>query len=214
MKRFLYVFVCIMLLVSIGGCGKKNLPYEYDNSRAVSTFDVLKVEDIPDMNMIDGSLSIAQTMDNMKDEGIAQVLRYNKDQFYSITPLSDGRYLIVLFHCSDNPNNAVTFVQDYYIAAKLTDRASFEEAVKVGTKLEDVIASDTNTVVKEYEDYFDGPQCSSFHRFSDKSYVGIKYVIDEKTQVKTVGEIVELDAADSVITYLLPKDFELLTGGK
>ena len=212
MKRFLYVFICIMLIASISSCGKKKLPYEYDNNREVSTFDVLEVEDIPDMNMIDGSLSIARTMDKMKDEGIAQVLRYNKDQFYSMTPLSDGRYLIVLFHWSDNPDNVSTFVQDYYIAAKLTDRASFEEAVKVGLKLEDVIASDPNTVVEEYVDYFDGPQCSSFHRFSDKSYIGIKYVIDEKTQVKTVSEIVELDATDSVITYLLPKDFALLTG--
>ena len=51
----------------------------------------------------------------------------------------------------------------------------------------------------------------SRHRFSDKSMVYVYYTIDKETQQPIVESFRDADTQDSVLTYLIPKDLELLT---
>lgn len=67
-------------------------------------------------------------------------------------------------------------------------------------------------MVEEYRASNGKNKCYSYHRFDDRSVLWIEYEVDIVEDKKKVKNITELDPEDSVITYLLPQDLELITG--
>ena len=102
MKKIVCVILSAVLLFILSGCAKETLPYKYDNQKEISAFEVVDIKDVPDkcLKRGIGSSSLLITLESLQEQGIVQSLRYNKEHYYSITPLSDGSYLLLLFEVS------------------------------------------------------------------------------------------------------------------
>ena len=186
----------------------ENLPYPYDNFKLVST---LEKKDVDEELMISlRTISSRCYMDGLLSRGFAGVIRYHNGGYYSITPLTDGRYLLVVISVDEGGN---TWVSDYYYVSELCDRKTFDETVKIGMPMEEVLALDPNVdswerTVDKVTDYY------SKHRFNDRSAVSVHYVVDEETYQPVVADITELTNSkmvDNVLEYLLPWDLALIT---
>ena len=72
---------------------------KYDNEKDIRAFEIVEKEDVPEglLKSGIGSSSLVITLEALQEQGIVQALRYNKEHYYSITPLSDGSYLLLLF---------------------------------------------------------------------------------------------------------------------
>lgn len=153
-------------------------------------------------------------MDGLLSRGFAGVVRYHNGGYYSITPLTDGRYLLVYIYVDEG---GMTLVDDYYYVSKLCDRKTFDETVKIGMPMEEVLALDPN--VDSWERTVDNvTEYYSKHRFNDRSTVVVDYVIDEKTNQAVVAAVrdttdakIGITKLGNVLEYLLPWDLDLIT---
>ena len=102
MKKFLPFILYVVLLFLITGCAQEALLYKYDNEKDIRAFEIVEKEDVPEGLLKPGieSSSLVIMLEALQEQGIVQALRYNKEHYYSITPLSDGSYLLLLFEMS------------------------------------------------------------------------------------------------------------------
>lgn len=194
---------------------KMNEPiYPYNNFKKISTLEKKEYDSI--LSVVKGVAGSSHTYstEEMKQKGIVECMRYNDGHYYSITPLSDGRYLLVLFRIWKDvyPETENTFmiVTDYYFASKLCERKKFDEEIKIGKPMEEVLVLDPNAeswerTVNSVTDYY------SCHRFDDGSMVYVYYTMDKEMQKPIVESFRDGDTQNSVLSYILDRDLELLT---
>ncbi len=206
MKKVLVALLCMIVVFLVVGCGKEDVAFKYDNKTKADLLEKIELSDIPERLYYpwptQGSYSSYCTLELLLSKGIVTTLRYNQGHYYSITPLSDKKYLMVLYdEMSYLDDKKMLYVVDSYIAESLVERATFEETVQIGTKMEEVRLADENGVFTDH---------SSYHRFRDKSMLAIEYTMDEDTLSKEVQVIIECDLDKSVLTYMLPDDFTVI----
>lgn len=206
MKRI--TILCIILVLLVVGCGKEEVTFKYDNKKKVDLLKEIELSEVSERLyqpwQVQGFFSLYWTRELLLNSGIGTTLRYNQGRYYSIDPLSDKRYLMILYdEMSHRPldDKKTLYMVDSYIVSTLVDRATFEEAVQIGTKMEEVRLADENGVFGD---------CLSYHRFRDKSMLAIHYTINEDTLSKEVDQIMECEVDKSVLTYMLPDDFAVL----
>ena len=142
--------------------------------------------------------SITYRMDTLKSEGVVQIVRFNQDRYYSVTPMVNGEYLFLLY---SNGEMEDPYVVDGYLVSSFPDKDDFKN-ISVGMSRDDIVA-------KAPSAYVSG-NSRSFHRFSDKSILCIEYEATESNRY-VVSAYDYLKKKDSVVYYLLPQDFDLIT---
>lgn len=137
-------------------------------------------------------------LSSLKKAGLAGAVRYNRERYYTVDKLSDGRYMFLLLSLNGNdlPTEDNLMVEDGCIVSDLMPREVFK-TVQIGMRKEEILALDKNAEV--------GENCSS-HRFSDGSVVAIRYETMDNQEV--VVEMTETDNTDSVFSCLLAKDLK------
>ena len=92
------ILIIISALVVVFCVFKMNEPiYPYNNLKKVSTLEQKDYNSI--LSVIEGvaGSSHPYSPEEMKEKGIVECMRYNDGHYYSITPLSDGKYLLCFF---------------------------------------------------------------------------------------------------------------------
>ncbi len=200
MKKNQKLIICLMLLflsVSITGCEKDiEQPYDYDNQTDIATLTEHKLSDeiewlkIP--YQIRQGFSYARDIEELTSDGLAQIVRFNKDRYYSVTRVENGKYLFLLY----TKNIQEYLVADGFLVSTFADKAFFDNITK-GMRQDEIIENDPSAYVSE--DY-------SSHRFKDGSILEIRYVLEDGIYI--VSEFQYLENQLSVLDYLLPKDLE------
>ena len=190
--------ICLLVLaVVFSACNKQN--NEYNNNIELSNIITVNINNKKVQSMLNTinkpyevSFSRVAYLSSLKEIGLGTIIRYNKNHFYSVDKLSDGKYVFLLLSPIDNDY----VVNDGIIVSKLIERASFVD-VKKGTKKSTIIGLDNNSV--------DFGQ-TSYHRFSDDSMIKIEYINNGSEYI--ANSIIELDNNMSVVHYLLIKDLQ------
>lgn len=216
----LVIFLLLLFLpVGISGCGKDPQPPDdknpnitksaessaeeetripFDNQTDVSTLIEQELSSqIKSLNIpyrIRQELSVIWDMEELKSEGTAQIVRLNKDKYYSITRVENGQYLFLLY----TKNNKQYVVVDGFLASKLADKAFFENIAK-GMKQDDIVKNDPSPYVDKDR---------SIHRFKDNSILEIIYTLENGEYI--VSEFQFLENQLSVLDYLLTEDLETI----
>lgn len=195
-KCYLLLLLMILALGSVG-CNKEEPRFPYDNETDVSE---LPERDSPKHilslnlpNYVRMTLSVVHDINALKADGSVGIVRYNKNKYYSITPIKSGRYLLILYGENGDTLNHI----DGFLVSTLANKDDFKD-VSVGMDKEEIIKKDPSACVLDY---------SSYHRFSDKSILYIKYEKNAENQY-VVSDYYYLIDPVSVLDYLLPMDFE------
>lgn len=204
-KLFKTIFLLPFLFLIIGmiGCGKEtNLQYDnktnlqYDNKTDIAALKEQELSpEIERLNRpyeIRAALSVVYDMETLKSDGIAEIVRFNQDKFYSVTHVEDGKYLFLLYE----EQNEDYYVIDGFLVSTLADKTFFENISK-GMKREEILKNDPSSCIFE--------NCS-YHRFSDKSMLKIEYTLEDDQYI--VSEFQFIKNPVSVLDYLLPEDFD------
>lgn len=201
-KTFLCIsFMIIMLLLGMVGCSKPQAgPLPYDNSADVLKTAVQKYnDDIEQLNLpyrVRMTMSVVYDMETLQSKGIVQTVRYNKGRYYSITPVQDNRYLLLLY--SEDKGNPI-YVVDGFLVSTLSDKHIAKD-FKIGMNRDEVVQRDPSASL--FENF-------SYHRFSNNAMIRIEYEIKNTNQY-VVSEIEKLNHSDSVLNYLLDQDLKLI----
>lgn len=177
----------------------------YDNSIVAQNSKQFSVDSI-DKNLFYpfstwGAMSISIDYDTLREKYEFDVIRYSNGKYYTLMRLSDGSTFFMLFYeTSLNAEGSNLILIDGFRVEKLLNKEAFE-SIGIGSSRDSVIQLDP---LSFSEDLY------SIHRFSDKSVIMIKYQIDLDDNA-IVSEIIELDTENSVLSYLLPQDYELIT---
>ena len=157
MRRFLFYVWC-MVLFTISGCAKDTLSYKYDNQKEISAFEVVDIKEVPDelVNHEMGWSSLLITLESLQEQGIVQSLRYNKEHYYSITPLSDGSYLLLLFEVSafeaNGEEKEILYVVDNCLILAAADGGDADVELQDKMVTKDIftylLASDSAVIIK------------------------------------------------------------------
>lgn len=131
----------------------------------------------------------------LKSKGIAQIIRYHQDRYYSVTHIEGGRYLFLLYDGTEVGSDQ--FI-DGFLFFGFADKSFFENISK-GMKQQEILGHDPSACL-----IWDGER--SYHRFSDKSILEITYTQEKGQYVVSGFEFLEDQI--SVLDYLLPKDLE------
>ncbi len=195
-KKLILILSLPYLLIGLMGC-RKETKLQYDNKSDITTLKEQELStDIEELNLpyeVRTALSVVYKINTLKSDGIVDLVRYNKDKFYSVTLVEDNKYLFLLYE----ENNEEYHVVDGFLTSTLVDKKIFEN-ISVGMRLEDIIEKDPSSCV--FENY-------SYHRFSDKSMLRIEYVLEDNHDI--VSEFYFLENPEgSVLDYLLPEDLE------
>lgn len=207
MKKFIsIIFICSIIINILSGCDsdkEKTIGISYNNIISIEnsqTIDVNKVDKqlyVP--FVIRESMSFTPEFENIKNDNIFYVVRSAKDKIYTISKLSDGTYLFLLFGEIDSGSEKKQILLDGFKADSLIDEESFS-MVKIGISKTKVLELDANA----YDD-----EVNTIHRLSDLTVKLVKYKENSNNEL-IVSEIIELDTENSVISYLLPQDRALL----
>ena len=209
-RKSFIVGLCIMILSCIFfitvGCSSVEKGITYDNRtniRDVKKVELTeKIEQLSVPSEIGSFMSVCYRIEDLKSEGIVDIVRFNKSRFYSVTPVEDGRYLFLLY--TDDDSHCVV---DGYLASGFADKKYFKD-IKIGTDRDKILKKDKNAYVSDN---------SSYHRFSDGTIMVISYSKKEDGRY-TVSDYYSYSAdeskddlyRESVVNYLLPEDLELL----
>lgn len=199
--KIISLILTVFTFFTLTSCSK-NVELEYDNKTDIttlkeneSTIDVMLSSNIP--YDVLSMFSTAFYLDDLKKEGIVDVLRYNKGKYYSVTKIKDKGYLFLLYE----KNNHGYLVVDSLLVSKLLDKKVLSN-VKEGTLRTEVEALDQTA-------YFMDNSYSA-HRLSDKSKIDMTYRLVNDQYV--VSEIEKEENNDkSVLYYLLEKDFKVIS---
>lgn len=199
--KIISLILTVFTFFTLTSCNK-TIELEYDNKTDIttlkeneSTIDAMLSSNIP--YDVLGMFSTAFYLDDLKEEGIVDVLRYNKGKYYSVTKIKDRSYLFLLY---DKNNNGYRVV-DSLLVSTLLDKKVLSN-VKEGTLLTEVEALDETAYLME--------KSYSTHRLSDKSKMYITYRLENHEYV--VSEIEKENNNDkSVLYYLLEKDFKVIS---
>lgn len=195
-KTYLLLFLIVLVFGSVG-CSKEQPKLQYDNKSDVSAVQkhdlTVEIERLNRPNDFQMSLSIVHDINALKSAGVVKIIRYNKNRYYSITPIKDDKYLLLLY----GENDDILYAIDGFLVSTLANRTAFED-ISVGMDREEIIKKDPSSCV--FDHY-------SYHRFSDKSILCIKYETNTENQY-LVSEYYYLENPVSVLDYLLPKDLE------
>lgn len=191
------------LTIGLSGCGpqkeaekisQQKGTLEYDNSVDISTLKEHKFSDeinrLNCPNEIRKGMSVVDDIDSLKENGIAESIKFNNGKYYSVTNVNGDKYLFLLYDENAGDYN----VADGCLVSKLADKALFKK-VKVGMNREDIIKKDSSAFI--FSDY-------SYHRLNDKSILKIRYTKNETQYI--VSEIFYLDQPISVLDYLTEED--------
>lgn len=205
-KKEILLSMMVTLLVSTAGCSASEKNIVYDNNKDVTDISKLElteqIENLAVPNEVHAGMSVCHSVDDLKYENIVKIVRFNKGRYYSVTPIENGQYLFLLY--TDNNDHCVI---DGYLASGFSDKNAFQD-IEIGTNIEEILLKDANSCVLDNH---------SYHRFSDKSILVIEYSKndDGKHLVSDYfyyypGNYKDDQYRESVVDYLLPKDFELL----
>ena len=194
-QKLIILFLLLFLPVSITGCAK-DIKQPYDNQTDIATLTEHKLSDkIKSLNIpyqIRQGLSVIWDIEELKSDGLAQIVRFNKGRYYSITRVENGEYLFLLYI----KNNEQYVVVDGFLVSTLADKAFFEKITK-GMSKDEIVKNDPSSYVDK--------NCS-IHRFKDNSILEIKYTLEDDEYI--VSEFQFLENQLSVLEYLLPEDLE------
>lgn len=199
-KKWVFFGVAIVLLMAMVGCNLPKKVFDYDNKSNITDVkeqDVTeKIKQLAYPNEVQMARSICYDMNSLKAEGIVQIVRFNKNRYYSITPIKGNKYLFLLYSETAEPY----YVVDGYLTSGFANKDNFKD-IQVGISREEIISKDSNVCV--CDNY-------SYHRFADGSILTIKYDVDT-TNKYVVSDYYYSDQPESVVNYLLPQDYELLS---
>ena len=200
------VLLAIFLFFITVGCSSVEKGITYDNRtniRDVKKVELTeKIEQLSVPSEIGSFMSVCYRIEDLKSEGIVDIVRFNKGRFYSVTPVEDDRYLFLLY--TDDDSHCVV---DGYLASGFADKEYFKD-IKIGTERDKILKKDKNAYVSDNR---------SYHRFSDGTIMVISYSKKEDGRY-TVSDYYSYSAdeskddlyRESVVNYLLPEDLELL----
>ena len=157
--------------------------------------------------------AVRPTYNEIRDAGAISVLRYNEGRYYSVSRISDGSYLFVLYQRipSDTKPEEVAdllVLEDGFRVKKLLPRSA-ERFIKICfTPKDSVPLWDPNGYYIEGEDE---PTPISYHRFSDRSTMIFFCDVNEKDEWVVTFAGTMPDSTNSVLTYLLDADLELVS---
>ena len=208
MKINTKIFYCLwagsaLLLLVLAGCHSYTPPDgSYDNRADVADMEkqelTHQIQNLALPQEEQMTRSITYRMETLKSEGIVQLVRFNKGRYYSVTPMDNGGYLFLLY--SDR-EMADPYVVDGYLVSSFPDKDDFQN-ISVGMNRDEIVAKDPSAYVSGNN--------RSFHRFSDRSILSIEYEATEDNRY-VVSAYGYLQENDSVVYYLLPQDFDLIT---
>lgn len=194
-QTFIVFFLFLFLSVNITGCNKE-IKQPYDNQTDIATLTEHKLSaGIKSLNVpyqIRQGMSVVWDIEKLKSDGLAQIIRFNKDKYYSVTRVKNGKYLFLLYE----KNMEQYIVVDGFLVSTFADKAFFETITK-RMRQDDIVENDPSAYVDED---------LSIHRFKDNSILEIKYVLDDGVYI--VSEFQYLENQLSVLDYLLPDDLE------
>lgn len=205
-KKEILLFMSIIFLLATAGCSSSKKTIAYDNESDITDIKALalteQIETLALPSEIRAGMSVCYSVDDLKSENIVEIVRFNNGRYYSVTPVENGQYLFLLY--ADNDDHCVI---DGYLAAGFSDNEVFKD-LQAGENRDEILSKDSNAYVVDN---------SSYHRFSDKTVLVIKYVEDNAGKY-IVSDFYSYNSADykddpyreSVVDYLLPKDLELL----
>lgn len=206
-RKLIAFSAVVVLLATTTGCGSVEKGTAYDNRADIE--DVKKVElteKIEQLSLpaeMSGAMSVCHSIDELESEGIVDIVRFNRGRFYSVTPVEDGRYLFLLYTDDDSQ-----CVADGYLASGFADKELFKD-IKAGTEMDEILKKDENAYVSEGR---------SYHRFPDGTVMVISYSEDGEGRYAvsdyhsySSDESGDDPYRESVVSYLLPQDLELLT---
>lgn len=212
-KRLFLLVVTAALLITAAGCGSGVQGIDYDNKAKVSeteekTLTAQEKEVLSRPNEVQMTMSFTYDMKELKDEKVVDIIRFNKERYYSVATVENGRYLFLLYsgdtekEAEENGENLI--VVDGYLASGFADKEDFRDFGKGMTK-EEVLSLDLNSYVFSEDD--------SYHRFSDKSILSVRYELNDAGQyvVSDYEYYYPGDERESVIEYLLSEDLELIS---
>lgn len=204
--------ITILLLASFfcvfTGCSSKknnNVVIEYNNSTSVEESTPINADIIEEALYLPYtmrySMSFHEEFEYVQDKEIFGIIRYSKGKYYTVSKLSDGSFFFMLFSKIKTYTNANNLIlSDGFRVKKLIDKEMFKEIQK-GTNKNKVLELDPLSYDKE---------TYTIHRFSDKSVIMVRYQEDQNNNL-VVKEIVEMDTKNSVLSYLIPQDFALIS---
>lgn len=198
-KKYLFMVLAIVLLITVVGCSSSKPKLEYDNKSSVADIKAhaltQEIENLAKPNEVMMTMNVCYDIESLKADNIVKLVRFNNGRYYSVTPIENGKYLFLLYSESNEPY----YVVDGYLASGLANRDDFEN-IEVGMSRDEIIAKDSNAYVSN--DY-------SYHRFFDNSSLTVKYESNSESQY-VVSEYDFSDEAESVLDYLLPQDMDLI----
>ncbi len=205
LKKATIFILTLILTCMLVGCSNSNTQpkalISYNNETSVKnseSIDVKLLENFPRKQpyIKIGSYSSLQPLDLLDKKAISAT-RFSNGRYYTVSKLSDEKYLFLMFNFNEETHQ--TDLIDSFEATTLLDKDCIK-SIKIGSASDDVKKADPTAY---YDDSF------SVHRFSDKSVVEICY--EKGTDGKQiVSDISEIDTSDSVLSYLLPIDLELI----
>ena len=201
-KKILFLFFLLAIVFSACANNNSNM-FKYDNKTSISEIDAVSFNEsyVATITLpFDTFFSRVITLDELKEIGMASVLRYNEGHYYSVDKIDEDHFLFVLYEI-DETDETRLILTDGFIVSKLIDREEFSK-VDIGTNKNDILNIDENTL--EFADE------QTYHRFSDGSVIRIKYEQNNSGEY-IVKEILEADKTQSVIYYLLDKDLQTIS---
>lgn len=197
-RTCLYLSVTIVMLTfGFIGCTKIHTKNQYNNNLDITNVQPQnvtgKIVQLALPNEIRMSMSVLYDIDTLKKEGIVDTIRYNKNRYYSVTPLENNQYLFLLYNADGDP----LYVVDGFIASTLVDKTTFQD-IAAGMTQEDILKRDPSSC--KFEEY-------TYHRFSDKSILCIKYERSSENKY-LVSEYDYIDNSESVLNFLLQQDMD------
>lgn len=207
-KTITIILLLVSTFCSLAGCSSnegKNISIKYNNFASVQdsiSYDVELIEQsLYEPYVIKYSKSLTQKFESLQNKEIFEIVRYSEDKYYTVSKLSDGSFFFMLFEETDTYEKPNTLVlADGFRAKKLIDRELFKD-IQIGMSKNEVLELDPSAYDNE---------SFSVHRFSNKSVITIKYQPDSNGNL-IVSEIIDMDTQNSVLSYLMPQDFALIS---
>ena len=207
LKKLISFVLMFMLICMLMGCSNSNLKSEeailYDNNISVKNAEPIDnklLEVLPHKQPYIFLRSYSSLIPiDVLDKSAVSATRFSNGRYYTVSKLSGKKYLFLMFDY-DYVNNQTDII-DSFEATTLLDKECISN-IKIGSSMDDVKTADPTAYI--FENLY------SVHRFSDKSVVEIHYKKDANGK-HVVSEISQADTKDSVLSYLLPIDLDLIT---
>lgn len=212
MKRKLFcIWNLFCILCVFPGCStqeRSNMDIQYNNFVSARNSRQIEVDKIDKSLFMAysarGSLSILVGFENLKNEGVFDIVRYSKGRYYTVSRLSDGSFFFMLFQ-ENGSDQKHLILTDGFRTKELLDKEDFD-VIKVGMTKEEVLKLDPYSEDSGHS--FD--DSSTVHRFTDRSVIQVEYQLDENNN-PIVSMIWEDHTENSVLSYLIPKDLALIS---